>query len=269
MKRNGKVYIHIGMEKTGTTFLQHNLFPNLKINLLKTFLDLSEARGSNFPFLISNEGLCGPVYKKGGMFSNFSRSVLAIKDLFVSPNIILCFREPSDYLLSSYKQYLHEGGVLTFDRFFSLQQSALVNRSDLFFSKYIQFLKSEFDPESLFVYNFDSFRMDPLKVIDAIIAFLNHDDIEFDIALTRKRANPSVPYHYESTLRFLNSMDQGLKRRTGLRMRLQLFGKLLSPRTFCQYMLPAIYRPRGDRDVSDIKDYYLSDWENVLNQLDI
>lgn len=267
MTRNRTVYIHIGLMKTGTTFLQHFLFPILEANGLKTFVDLGEARKSDAPYLISNEGLCGPVYEEGGMFNRFSRSVLAIKDLFENPKIILCFREPSEFLLSSYKQYLHEGGVLPFERFFSLQNSALVDRSDLLFSKYADFIKGEFDSESLLVYNFDSFRSDPSKAMEAIVAFLDHEAIELDSVVTNRKANPSVPYKYERTLRFLNRMDQKLKRRTGLRLRLKLFGKLLSPRTFSQYLLPRIYRPSGERDISDIRDHYADDWKSVQDQL--
>jgi hypothetical protein len=126
-------YLHVGLGKTGSTFLQESVFPALckelgiyyiddldhRIEQLKMNLYLrEEGVNSIFPddCLISCEGLAGWDPHVWDINANI------LKDIFGSDTvIILTIREPKAYLTSVYLQRcFHEGDLLD-DKFFFLE----------------------------------------------------------------------------------------------------------------------------------------------------
>jgi hypothetical protein len=271
MSKQATIFFHIGLMKTGTTYLQHSFFPFLETKTIKSLKDLKIKDDERITFLVSNEGIGGSLYHssdKGGMFTSFKNSLENISTLFSNPKIIVCFREPSSFLLSSYKQYLHEGGFLPFDEFFSLEdKQSLANKNDLFFSKYLDEIHKWFNEKDVFTYDYDTFRTNRNQVLRNILSFF---ESKFDIknlSETKKSSNPSVPLLYESILRTLNSFDNWLFVKASIRLRLNILGKTINPRVFAQYILPRIYRPKKERNIENIKNYYEADWELVKKKI--
>lgn len=124
-----KTTIHIGLHKTGTTFLQHKIFPkfdeciyltrpytqhNHIFNQLQyaddSLFDIENAinfysQFDNKTLLISDESLTGkPLY-----FSYINRSIIAqrIKAIFDNPNIVLFIRGQAKILESEYNTYIN------------------------------------------------------------------------------------------------------------------------------------------------------------------
>ncbi|KAB1063528.1 sulfotransferase domain-containing protein [Salibacter halophilus] len=260
---SNQVYIHIGLMKTGTTYLQQTIFPSLNLIYLRDFRDFKQDFNDK-SVLYSNEGLGGSVYHprdKRGMYYSFKQALSNIQKLIPNAKIIVCFREPSSFLLSSYKQYLHEGGTLKFEDFFNLKGTALVNPDDLIFSNYVKHLKKSFSIEELFIYDYDSFKNDREYVLKDLFSFLGLENNSIINRDKRKKGNPSVPLLYEPVLRKLNAVNSFLKERIGIGLKFHLFGKILNPRVFCQYLLPKIYRPKKERSVVSIQKHYKNDWK--------
>ncbi|SDQ14518.1 hypothetical protein [Virgibacillus salinus] len=135
MKR--KIYLHVGFHKTATTFLQFNLFPNLKeVKLIRKshakelfrrvrlnklsdedIVDLRQKfdkKGSaKKPTLISYEGLTGSPFaqKKSKSAFNILEDLKRIfpEDLY-DVNVIVGIRKQVDIMTSLYIEYLHQGG---------------------------------------------------------------------------------------------------------------------------------------------------------------
>lgn len=266
-----KIFVHLGLMKTGTTFLQSAVFPQLPVNYIRRIRDLKKVANGQ-PILISNEGLGGSIYHPSdpeGMLSSFTNSIRTINKVFVNPRIIICFREPSSFLLSSYKQYLHEGGTKRFKDFFSIRHKKIVTPTDLFFSRYVEILYDEFPKERIFIYNYQAFKDNREKVLSDLFSFIGIDNLD-DLNLNQpKKGNPSIPYQYEPILRGLNATDHFLRNNFNFGLRLKLFGKILNPRIFCQYILPSIYRPKKEREITEIKEHFTSDWENVQKNFNL
>jgi hypothetical protein len=135
------IYIHIGMHKTATTFLQDNLFPKLEnsefirgdskigeilddINYSHPIavdieqkreeieIEISEIEKENI--LISREGLVGNM---ANSYLEFDKNMDFIYKLFPDAKIILTFRRQDSWLESAFKQTLHEGWTITFKEF--------------------------------------------------------------------------------------------------------------------------------------------------------
>jgi hypothetical protein len=146
-----QLYLHVGYPKTGTTFLQQEIFPKLsgvhyipyasaKPELctimrqgevwfdesgVKASLERLFRPGKN---LISKESLIGDffVYK----MINSSISARRLAALFPGARILITIRNQYDMMESVYKQYLHIGGVKKFRDFVQFKGGRFETRYD-------------------------------------------------------------------------------------------------------------------------------------------
>lgn len=261
--------------KTGTTFLQQDFFPRLSLNYIRSYNDFRKPL-INDVTLFSSEALGGSIYHKRdpeGMFKSFQQTILHLKNLTSELKLIICFRDPEGFLISSYKQYLHEGGCLSFDKFYTPNRKGKVIEGDLKFSRYVEFLLDNFERNDLFLYNYDSFKYAPEKVLIALMKFMSLDlntQLVRDVLLQRKKSNQSVPDFYISLLIVLNKLDYRMMKVLGFGLRLRLFGILFNPRVICQHILPKIYSGSGTvYDYNLDNNKHLEDWTETVKTFDI
>ena len=113
--------IHIGLHKTGSTFLQQNIFPNLdgieyiRWRNLEYFLRLDDSKR----FLISSESLSGFTF--AGQ-NDREKAIRVLGGFFRDARIIVVFRSHGGFLASLYSQYLRYGGTSPFDEFFEMER---------------------------------------------------------------------------------------------------------------------------------------------------
>ena len=103
----GEVYLHIGTIKTGTTFLQKDVFPLIK-NIkyyhtisLRTVLNISA--NNDIKTLISDECLSGFHIEKNKPDLRI-KILNVLKILFPDAKIIITFREQNSFLKSAHNQ---------------------------------------------------------------------------------------------------------------------------------------------------------------------
>jgi hypothetical protein len=164
--------LHIGVHRTGTTFLQGQFFPrlheidflHLKIpcdgKFLKNHaaLDLPEIRAeverdTDRPLLVSDESLLRPGYG-GRSEPGLSR----LSERFPGARIILGFRRQDRYVKSLYNNYLQHGRVLPLRRFFDLEgDEGVVKAEDLEWMRIVRTLRAA-GHEEVFVYLQEEFR---------------------------------------------------------------------------------------------------------------
>ena len=98
-----EVYIHLGLPRTGSTFLQRNVFPKLDLHYVSKpgtvsggkFIDV---RGKEGKFLFSNENWSGWLYKET---SNERYAMLQwFKERYPDAHIMLCTRDTDAWLKS-------------------------------------------------------------------------------------------------------------------------------------------------------------------------
>ena len=118
-------FIHLGLHKTGTTWLQSEVFSRLKnVSYLHQF-ELDTIIPDSKKVLISCEWLSG---KPHLLESTEKMYIIAdrLKKIFPSSKIIVGFRDKDSWLKSLWKQYIMEGGKTS---------SKLLVRNFLYLSK--------------------------------------------------------------------------------------------------------------------------------------
>lgn len=197
-----KLVFHIGYPKTGTTFLQKEVFPKIEnINyhdffntpdrdfkrLLTEISDpkddfqsddfkksFSKFLSENRFNFISNEILCGDAHHKD------KRLPLRIADrlfsIYPDARIIVGIRKPAGAIVSHYKQHIHQGGVLCFEDYVKEKiDVAWFNYED-----HLNHLKKLFGENRVYVYDFQNLKKDPKAFINGITDFLGVDAPEFN-----------------------------------------------------------------------------------------
>lgn len=183
-----EVVIHPGMHKTGTTFLQWNVFHYVDANYLwhvfyksgiKDILDTSkevdiEKVQENFSNLLSNDKVNiiseENIYtyqfsKEDDRFTRLER----MKQIFPEAKIVFGARKKEENLISWYVEYVAVGGVLDFNSFLVKH----MNLDKLDYEPYIEKLEELYGEKNVLVYTLDDLRKDQDGLVKRICKFIN------------------------------------------------------------------------------------------------
>ena len=163
------IYIHIGLQKTGTTALQELIFKNLDANYFRyinkeIFNNLFK---DNKPVIWSNEDLSGVPHLIFDEKRRDSRFLIAknLKVLFPKAKIIVGIRNPEKWIDSIYRESVRQGLALNFDEFYRR-----FDKKNLDFDAYIKLLRELFP--KVFVYKFEDLKNDFDKAVKDICDFM-------------------------------------------------------------------------------------------------
>lgn len=162
MKNN--VYIHVGLQKTGTTALQNvfSLIDNIQyFHYISWYTKINQYKD----VLFSNEDLSGfPIGDRLDRYEILSN----LKYVFPDAKIIVGFRDIKSWINSLYHESVRQGYKYTFDRFMSEFDPVYYDND-----KYENVLKEYFD--EVFVYYYEELKNNFDKVVDNICCFLQKD----------------------------------------------------------------------------------------------
>lgn len=268
--------LHIGLHKTGTSYLQRVIFPKFE-NLhylhgareLRSLVRDNPGRG---PVLISDESLSG-TFLGGHWLEEFERNMRAVARLFGDPAVIIGFRRHDDLLLSFYKQYLHRGGTGEVSHLFDpFGGGGLLREEELFFRSRIELLDRLFS--RVFVCTREELRDRPMKLISDLEAFLEGAEFSNE-PLTESKKNVGVRGVLQAgLLRSLNRLNARLEQLPGSpTLYNETFRRWkFTPRRICQNRLGFIDSAPLElpEKLGDwLREQYREDWQYVLGRTGI
>ena len=271
----GQFFIHIGLPKTATTFLQWNVFPRIEnVEFLGKAKQVDFYDVYNSPhdkFLISHEHLLACPSKRypNGWLDEFGSRLAKLARRFPSAKIMLSFRAHEALLTSYYKEYISKPGrpYLTLDQFFDVHNNqGFVRHEDLIFSDLIEMVERHFD-EKPFVYLFDDVvRRLPVFLTDLAV-FLGERTPDAS-TVQRDKVNPGVGYYQAKILVKLNQFDAVLQRVPFVPGLYNPVFKRLSiqPDRLCRKNLAFLStRPLSltEEQRDFVATHYQEDWKNV------
>lgn len=274
MSNMAELYYHIGLMKTGSTFLQTRVFPLLEQATFAGHGISGHRRLMSFKKLkkvvISNETTVGVWFKDVDQNTNylqrFKIGVENVSELFRDVRLIVVFREPSSFLYSSYKQYLHQGGTRSWERFY---EELVPDKEVFLFSRYIQYLTNKFSREKLLMLNFDRLKENPVEFGKEILEFIGENPIRLsEEAQVKRKSNPAIADKYEGYLIHVNknkwfydklNLLFALGKADGRRFKVQFIPRFLLPRVFGQ---------GKKRDLGFLKEYYERDWKRCCAMIE-
>jgi hypothetical protein len=259
------LFFHLGIERTGTTYLQDLVFPHFKgityfyrttYETLDKHIDQASAESQFLSFEYNlNQQFLGEVPRFASQFPH--------------TRPIVVFRRQHSWLSSQFKRFVKNGNPITFGKFFDLEKNeSLYKREDLVFMDRIKFLEQHFKFKPLVLF-YDDFVKDKegfLKTIcDYIGATFNPSDVQ------RKTKHTS---YNTKQLKAINTVAKfvNIRRKKPFN---NVVGNLTArylkdavryPVLFVANYLPESFfskDPLIDKDyLEKIKAYYQQDWES-------
>lgn len=160
-----KIVIHIGMHKTGTTFLQREVFPKIPNINYQTDINLFTPVVSDAINLFSDENLDGGSYR---LFTTCEQRDTIIKNLhtlYPDAHIILCLRDKESWLHSAYKQYIVAYQSCSFKEY-----KQRLDTAKLDYAEYISLIKSLFN--HVYVCYYNELKKNPQQFVNNLCDFI-------------------------------------------------------------------------------------------------
>lgn len=215
-----EIILHIGLHKTATKYLQHHVFPFLNkekfiynpekldqylLDYLKAFDEDKEdvlkclikerenllRNHSGKTILISREGMSGNLFTA---YKYWSYTVNLLKKCFPQAKIIFCLRYQPDWLVSCYRESLHEHHYQRIESFLNYDKEKkcfvkprMSKNEDGFANLYALNLNYSFMLEELFrnfgeekclVYFYENFKKDKEQATCNILKFIGSEFID-------------------------------------------------------------------------------------------
>lgn len=177
-----KVVLHLGLAKTGTSWLQQQVFPRLPLHFYHCkHYDVLNKNTSNM--LLSFEGLSGTI-QCNDRYVNAYR----LHKLFPKAQVIVVFRGKSSYLHSLYSQFIRGGGTWSF---YTFNNWAMRHPYFMDWNLYKAHLRCLFD-DVLFL-EFEDLKKNPQQFVKELCCFIEvpmPDGIMYDavnVTLTKRQ----------------------------------------------------------------------------------
>ena len=265
-----KTYIHIGLIKTGSTYLQRTVFSRFGeidgrryISATVNIHQYNILSKDYSHILISNENIAGHPLNYSdpvAWHEQFKNSINNLKELYRDPYIIIGFREPAAMVQSVYKQSLNEWGIKSWKQYMKEADDSYLDQFE--FSKYVKVLLDNFEKEKLFIYNHQDLLNSPEDLIMRLNIFLDIlEHREYADNSSKQRENVSIPLNLENTLLTLNRLSFFLHKYFGFRLALRLGVLRINPVIVCKKLVLLTRKSNSKRDLYNLISRYRDDWE--------
>lgn len=178
---SSKIFFHLGLPKTASTYLQLEIFPQLheltyyKKHDFKKYKTLSPEAGKSY--LFTSE-------KDNGLIEEFDN----IKTCFPNNSyVILLFRPHYKWLVSKYKNHIRKFGHINFDDFFSVNKPSHFEMPADYYSKIADTCIQKFGDRVLLL-NFEELKKSPDIFLRKIYQFvgLGNEEIRYSNRVVKK-----------------------------------------------------------------------------------
>lgn len=234
METNEDIIIHLGLHKTGSTFLQKEFFPLHRKRCgyvdarkqLRGFLDyilyshdfefdsqqalqifnkeISHTDATDGRVLISDEQFCGSPWDNAAYRrSYFDR----LNSVFPMAKYIIVLRNQTDMIRSLYLQYIKTGGTATWKAFIGYKRHPLsISLKGYFdYGAYIKYMVEYVGIERVGCFFYEDMKKNPMDFLKTISSFSGFETKNQDTStIINRKKNPSISNFWVGPLRMIN-----------------------------------------------------------------
>jgi len=163
-----KIFLHVGLHKTGTTFLQKNIFPNLENTVVYYNKQPVKDKDKDKTVIISEEGFTHSMRRDNKVKWYREYTAKELQKLYGKDSyVILVLRDKKGLVKSLYSQYVKSGGIYRFQRWYN----KYFDEGTLDYQHLIDLYNSLF--KKLLVLSFEQFKKDKNSFIKNICKFID------------------------------------------------------------------------------------------------
>ncbi len=231
-----EVYIHLGIHKTASTFLQKNIFPQINDAI---FLDRSLCKELKQYILYTDDFEFDSEKGKEifnriiSEYKNYKKVIISDEEFYCNPymgaidrkrnldrilsifgqdtHFLIFIRNQNNLLLSLYSYYIKTGGTASLTDFISYKKYPLrVDVNYFLYDKYLKYIIEKTSLNNLQIILFEEFVENQKQTIDKICTFFNSPLLEINLQ-KNKVVNSSLSYNLLNINRFINKFLKSSK----------------------------------------------------------
>lgn len=266
-----KIFIHIGMQKTGSTWFQKIILPqisSLDTIYKESFRDamykwrdrdllITYENYVGYPHIVESRDLNGFMETRYAALKNLST-------LFPDASIILVVRNQVSFVRSIYNQYIKVGGSLSFEEYMWGSSEYALEKDALMYMQLIEDIKKHFNGKLLLM-DFELFKEDKCIFGKTLMDFIGaSEDIDFE-EYSNKRVNESLSNRQLRTMRKVNSVASTEHSPYGIKLNRKVY-KLLRTLVLKTSKYAAFISDKGTISTENkkrIEKLYMEDWKAV------
>ncbi len=173
---NKEIYFHVGLAKTGSTFLQKNFFPYLKnikyINTHDYVNCIDIINKTNYKsYLISRE-----------LDKQFEREIKKFISYFPYTKIIVVFRRQDKWIASQYKRSVKNGWYWDFKNYYNINNNGIWKNSDLTYMNKLKIIK-KYSKSKPLILKFEELKKNPFNYLNKISNYTDSKYLKTQILL--------------------------------------------------------------------------------------
>ncbi len=257
-----ELYFHVGLGKTGTTYLQYHFFPELQ-----GIRYIQRTRFKHYHSIIAKSDDERVLFSRE-FDRQLEREVQAFAASYPDTHAIIILRSPASWIASQYRRFVKNGFSGSFRDFIDVEgDQGIWSRDELLFSRKIRALDEHFGPEPL-VLLYDDLKKDPYAFFDRIAAYCGASYEKGAIDL-----DPSHSSYKERQLKVMKRASEklGLEARperssVGFLKRMQEWSRRLLSYSllYGAYLLPDPWIPKGplipEVELERVRAFAADDW---------
>ncbi len=259
-----QVYFHVGLGKTGTTYIQYELFPKLK-----GIYYIQRTRYQNALKIISSTSY--PKYLVSREFDQqLPDEVAKFSKHYPDAHVIIVFRRHDSWIASQYRRFAKNGIHIDFNSYFDIDNNqGLWKYDDLNYMAKLKIIEDHFSQKPLVLFQ-EELKTDPYGFFDKIATYTgttyNKEDISLDkvhasyeekqLKAVRKLSKYLFPTEEKYSRKTLRGWLQW--RRIQLTSYAIMYSALLLPDA---WFSDVELTPKEQLD--KISEHYADDWEQV------
>ena len=178
INKSKQIFFHVGLGKTGTTYLQYELFPKLKgiyyIQRTRYQRAIEIIAKTDYPrYLVSRE-----------FDQQLPQEVEKFARHYPDTGVIIVLRRHDSWIASQYRRFAKNGIHVDFNRFFDIDHNqGLWKYDDLNYMAKLKIIESHFSQKPLVLFQ-EELKTDPYNFFDKIARYTgstyDRDDISLD-----------------------------------------------------------------------------------------
>lgn len=261
------IFFHVGLGKTGSTYLQHKFFPKLNgIHYIhhtnyKKSIDIIGRKKHN-RYMVSRE-----------FDRQFLKEIKKFSAVYPDTHPIMVLRRQDSWIASQYRRFTKNGRGIYFKEFVDLENNqGRWDIKEMNFYEKIEQLEKYFNKKPL-VLLYDELRKDPITFFKKIAVYTGTTFEESSISLSPKHRSYSekqLLHVRRISRRMLKNLDENKmdSKKWGRRMR-KITTHLIM---YFHWLLPSskikdevLIKPE---ELEDIKNHFAEDWRKCLDYIE-
>jgi len=265
--KDKNIFFHVGLPKTGSTFLQRNVFPKFNgIRFIKKHdfkhRDRIIEQSTHDKILMSIE--INPDVQSG------LEKLQDVSQKYPHTHTIIVLRQQGSWLKSKYKYYLRKHGTRSFDRYFDINGTGILEPKNLLFYPKIKLLEYLFEPTPLVIFQ-EELKQNPYATIDMLADYMGVtcDKNDIRIQTVKKSYTPKQLKNVRRFNRWYQYDHSHITSKTKKFLYKKFSGLLLHSIAFMGSIIPDKQEDKETliphKKIEEVNEAYRGDWERCLD----